>query len=163
MPFDAFLKIDGIDGESTDDKHDKWIEIMSYSHGVSQPASGAPSAGPRSAQRVVHNDFSIVKSVDASTPKLNLYCSNNDSIKEVIVELCKATGNKETYMQYKMEGAIVTSVRPGGSSQGEERLPLEEVTFSYNKITWTYTPIDAEGKKKGNIVSNWDLTKNVGG
>ena len=30
MAFDAFLKIEGIDGESTDDKHQKWIEILSY-------------------------------------------------------------------------------------------------------------------------------------
>ncbi|WP_353327541.1 type VI secretion system tube protein Hcp, partial [Chitiniphilus shinanonensis] len=27
MAFDAFIKIDGIPGESTDDKHKDWIEI----------------------------------------------------------------------------------------------------------------------------------------
>jgi len=26
--YDAFLKIDGIPGESTDDKHKDWIEIL---------------------------------------------------------------------------------------------------------------------------------------
>ena len=29
MAFDAFLKVDGIPGESTDDKHKDWIEILS--------------------------------------------------------------------------------------------------------------------------------------
>ncbi|MCG7907927.1 MAG: type VI secretion system tube protein Hcp, partial [Candidatus Thiodiazotropha taylori] len=31
------MKIDGIDGESTDDQHKGWIELVSISHGVSQP------------------------------------------------------------------------------------------------------------------------------
>ncbi len=45
MAFDAFLKIDGIPGESTDDKHKDWIEILSFSHGLSQAATGSRSSG----------------------------------------------------------------------------------------------------------------------
>ena len=30
----GFMKIDGIDGESTDSKHDKWITIKSLSAGA---------------------------------------------------------------------------------------------------------------------------------
>ena len=29
MAFDAFIKIDGIPGESTDEKHKEWIEVGS--------------------------------------------------------------------------------------------------------------------------------------
>ncbi len=53
MAFDAFLKIDGIPGESTDDKHKDWIEITSYSQAIHQPASStASSVGGASAERV---------------------------------------------------------------------------------------------------------------
>lgn len=45
MAVDMFMKIDGVDGESTDDAHKKWIELLSYSHGVSQPTSGASGTG----------------------------------------------------------------------------------------------------------------------
>ena len=45
MAFDCFLKIDVIPGECTDDKHKEWIEILSYSHGVSQLSSGSVSTG----------------------------------------------------------------------------------------------------------------------
>jgi type VI protein secretion system component Hcp len=34
---DAFLKIDGVKGESLDDKHKNWIEVLSTSHSISQP------------------------------------------------------------------------------------------------------------------------------
>ena len=53
MPADAFLKIDGIPGESTDAKHENQIEVLSFSHSVSQSGSasdstaGGKSTGPR--------------------------------------------------------------------------------------------------------------------
>jgi type VI secretion system secreted protein Hcp len=165
MAFDAFLKIEGIDGESTDDAHAKWIEVLSYSHGVSQPVSGSVSSGGgRSAERCDHSDFSIVKSMDKATPKLNLYCSNGEHIPNLSLELCRAGGDKQKYMEYKLEDVIVTSVRPGGSSQGGENLPLEEVSFAYGKISWTYTETDHKtGKAAGNVSAYWDLHANKGG
>ena len=165
MAFDCFLKIDGIDGESTDDKHKQWIELLSYSHGVSQPSSGSVSSGgARSAERCDHQDFSVVKTLDKASPKLNLFCCNGKHIANVKVELCRATENKEKYMEYLMTDVIVSSVRPGGSSQGGEALPLEEVSFNYGKITWNYVEADHKtGKPSGNVETHWDLVTNKGG
>jgi type VI secretion system secreted protein Hcp len=164
MAFDCFLKVDGVPGESSDDKHKEWIELLSYSHGVSQPGSGsASSGGGRSAERCDHQDFSVVKTLDKASPKLALYCCNGKHLKEVSVELCRATGDKQKYMAYKLSDVIVSSVRPGGSAQGGEALPLEEVSFNYGKIEWTYTETDHKtGKAKGDVKANWDLTANKG-
>jgi len=165
MAFDAFLKIDGIDGESTDDKHSKWIEILSFSHGVSQPSAGSRSSGgAATGQRSDHSDFSVVKTLDKASPLLNLHCCDGKHLKEVKLELCRATGDKAKYMEYKMDDVIISGVRPGGSSQGGEPLPLEEVSFNYGKITWTYVETDHKtGKSGGNVSKNWDLFKNKGG
>jgi len=164
MAFDCFLKIDGVPGESTDDKHKDWIELLSYSHGVSQTSSGAASSGgARSAERCDHQDFSVVKALDKASPKLALFCCDGTHVKEVAVELCRATGDKQRYMEYKMEDVIVSSVRPGGSAQGGEALPLEEVSFNYGKIEWTYTETDHKtGQPKGDVAANWDLVANKG-
>ena len=43
--FDAFLKINGIVGESSDEAHKVWIEILGFSWGVSQPMGGASGHG----------------------------------------------------------------------------------------------------------------------
>ncbi|MBX3364722.1 MAG: type VI secretion system tube protein Hcp [Phycisphaeraceae bacterium] len=165
MAFDAFLKIATIPGECQDDKHKDWIEILSYSHGVMQLATGSRSSGGAvSAQRCDHSNFSIVKALDKTSPKLNLACCNGEHINEIKLELCRATGDKQPYMEYKLSDCIVTSVRPGGSSAGGETLPLEEVSFTYGKITWTYTETDHKtGKPKGNVSTNWDLVSNKGG
>jgi type VI secretion system secreted protein Hcp len=65
-------------------------------------------------------------------------------------------------MEYKMSDCIVSSVRPGGSSQGGETLPLEEVSFNYGKIEWTYTQQKrTDGSGGGNVAAGWDLEKNA--
>ena len=53
MAFDAFLKIDGIDGESTDKTHPGEIEISSFSWGVSNPSSVGGRGGGGGAGKAV--------------------------------------------------------------------------------------------------------------
>ena len=43
MAFDAFLKIEGIEGESTDKTHPGEIEIESFSWGVANTGTAAPA------------------------------------------------------------------------------------------------------------------------
>ncbi len=159
LAFDMFLKIDVIPGESTDDKHKDWIELLSFSHGVSQPATvvGGPTG-----ERCQHQDFSFVKTLDKASPKLALSCCKGEHIKEVRIELCRAGGNKQRYMEYLLSDVIVSSVKPNAGTRSGDVLPLEEVSFNYGKIEWTYTIISAEGVPAGNVIAQWDLVANKG-
>jgi type VI secretion system secreted protein Hcp len=159
MPFDAFLKIDGMPGESTDDKHKDWIEVLSYSWGASQLASAtASSAGGATAERANFQDFSIVKTLDKASPKLALACADGTHIKDVTIELCRAGGDKVKYMEYKMSDCIISSVSVGGGGGGE---PTESLTFNYGKIEWTYVQQKrADGSGGGQVAAGWDLEKN---
>ncbi len=162
MAFDAFLKIDGIPGESTDDKHKDWIEVLSYSTGITQPTSGSASTGGgATAERAHFTDFSIVKALDKASPKIALACADGTHVKEVVVELCRAGGDKVKYMEYKMSNCVISSFRPGGSAHGGETLPLEEVGFNYGKIEWTYTQQKrADGSGGGQVAAGWNLEAN---
>jgi type VI secretion system secreted protein Hcp len=159
--FDAFMKIEGVPGESTDGKHATWVELLSFSHGLSQP-SGGISAG-RSAGKATHQDFSVVKALDKASPKLALYACNGSHIKSVTIELCRSTGDKVKYMEYKLTDVIVSSIKPAGSAKGADVRPIEEVTFNYGKIEWSYSEIDpVSGKSKGDVKANWDVMANKG-
>jgi len=162
MAGDCFLKIDGIPGESTDDKHKDWIEVMSYSSGVAQMAAGDRSTGGGAASgRCSHQDISIVREMDKATPTINLYCCQGKHIPKVVIELCRAAGNKEKYMEYKMEDVLISSVSVGGGGGG---LPTESVTFNYGKLTWNYIQTDHKtGEAKGNVEKYWSLIDNKGG
>ncbi len=162
MSFDAFLFIEGIPGESTDSKFTDQIEILSYSHGLSQPTTAtASSVGGGTSGRCNHNDFSIVKELDKASPILSQQCSEGKHIPEVTLTLCRAGGEKVPFMEYKMSDVVISSVSPGGSSQGEG-VPLEEVSFNYGKIEWTYTQQKrADGGGGGNTAGSWDLKANA--
>ncbi len=161
MSSDVYLKIDGIDGESTDSEHEKWIEVLSFNHGISQPVSAPSGTGGRTVGKVDFQDFSIVKEVDNATPILYLHCCNGKHLKEIIVDCCLATEDKHVFYKYKMEDVIVSSVSCGGGGGGTK--PTESVTFNFGKMTWEYTPIDDKGKPGTPLPRIWDLEKNEQG
>ena len=48
--------------------------------------------------------------------------------------------------------------------RGGDNLPLEEITFNYDKVEWTYTETDLmTGEPIGDISAHWDLRLNTGG
>lgn len=94
MALDTFLKIDGIPGESTDDKHKEWMEVSSFSWGAAQPTSPtASSAGGASIERATFSDVTIAKTFDKASPKLALACADGTHIKEIVIEFCRAGGD----------------------------------------------------------------------
>jgi len=160
MAFDSFLKIDGIPGESSDDKYKDWIEVLSYNWKVRQPASGTTSsAGGATAERANFSDFKVVKRIDNATPKLALACSDGTHIKEINIELCRAGGDRVKYMEYKLSNCIISSISIGGSSGVE---PSETLTFNYGKIEWAYTrQRRSDGSGAGNVAAGWNLQTNI--
>ena len=162
MAFDSFIKIDGIPGESSDDKHKEWIELISYDHHIEQPASStASSVGGATAERVNHGAFNFIHQLDKATPKLLEACCTGKHIKEVTIEFCRAGGDKVKYMEIKLEQVLISAVTENGSSTGESGFPSETVSLSYGKIKWTYTQQKRQyGSAGGNVSAGWDLTAN---
>jgi type VI secretion system secreted protein Hcp len=161
MAVDMFVKFGaGIDGECTDDAHVDWIEISSYSHGVSQPVSGVSFTGGMTGGRADFQDMNFVKTLDKATPLLNIACCKGTHIDEITFELCLATGDKHVFARYVLTDAIITSVSAGGASQGMEVKPTETVTVAYSKIKWEYTPIDATGAPGSADDKTWNLATN---
>jgi len=163
MAFDAFLKIEGIEGESTDEAHSGWIEIKSFTQKIEQPASAtASSVGGATAERANLSPFEIVHLLDKASPKLYEYAVTGKHIPTITLELCRAGGDKVKYFEVVLDQAVVSLVEPKGASDNDEGFPLERVQFSYGKIKWTYTQQKREdGKGGGNVAAGWDLTKNV--
>ena len=124
---DYFLKLSGIDGESTDDKHKGEIEVLSFSWGVSQTGNKGSGGG---AGKVNFNDFSIIKTVDTSTPALMVACCSGQHIPEATFTARKAGKEQQEFLVIKLTDLLVSSVAPGGSA-GEAALPMEQISFSF--------------------------------
>lgn len=163
MAFDAFIKIATIPGESTDDKHAGWIELLSYSFGCSQSGSGQMSAtGAQSGGRADFQDFSFTHLASKASPKLMAALANGAHIDEINIELCRATGEKQKFYEYKFTKCMFSSYQQSGSQGGDDR-PVETVSFRFSKVEVTYYEFDNQGKPKGKVAANWDLALNKGG
>lgn len=164
MASDIFLKIKGVDGESTDDKHKNEIEVMAFSHGVTQPTSAvASTSGGGTTGRCSHADFSITKALDKASPLLVQKCCTGEAIDEVVMTINRASGEKGglkvPYMVYKLTNVVISNVSISGSGSGGE--PTENVSFNYGKIEWEYTKqARAGGSAAGKTHGSWDLEKN---
>jgi len=168
--FDAFLKITGPDvkGESKDEAHKEWIEVLSFSHGISQPASTTrSSSGGAGSGRANVQDFSVVKHLDQASPVLFQACCTGQHFAKVVFHLRRAgtgadKGSKDPYMVYTMTDAIVSSVRPGGTAHGGDDVPLEELSLNFGTIKWEYKVQDRKtGALGGTAMGSWNLEKNV--
>src|SRR5689334_13062976 len=79
--FDAFLKIEGIDGESQDSKHKGEIQLESFSWSEHQTGTHAAGGGG-GAGKVAMQDFHITKKIDKASPKLMLACADGEHLKK---------------------------------------------------------------------------------
>jgi type VI secretion system secreted protein Hcp len=154
---DYFLKIDGIDGESTDDKHKNEIDVQSWSWGENNSGTHAGGGGG-GAGKVVMQDFHFVMKVNKATPKLVLACATGQHIKEATLVCRKAGGDQQEYMKIKFSDLLVSSFQTGGS-QGEV-VPVDQISMNFSKIEFEYKPQKADGSLDSAIKTGYDLKLN---
>ncbi len=163
MPCDMFIQMDGIKGDSTDEKHKDWIEVLSYSHSISQATGGASSAqGTHAGGRADHSDFNFSKRLDSASPILSLHCCTAKPIPEITFECCRAMGDKTTFMVMKFKDSIVASIQPAGAAEAGDLVPIEQIALRYGEIHWEYTPTDPRsgGKSGAAVQAAWSTLEN---
>jgi type VI secretion system secreted protein Hcp len=153
------MKMDpAIDGTSTMDKFAKQIELLSFSHGVAMQITGDISNTERTSGKPNHQDFTITKYLDQSSPKLNEACCKGDNFTTVEVVVGRNDkGAVIPLIKYTLKNVVLSSVSIGGGG-GDK--PVETVTMNYNHITWDFHTQKSEGTEAGHIPGKWDLAMN---
>ncbi len=159
MSFDAFLNIDGIEGESMDDRHAGWIEIMNFGFSVNQRVSRtASSAGGASAERAGFSEFALTKLVDKASPKLALACADGTHFGTIVIELYRAGKKKVKFMEYRLTNCLLSKFTTANAN-GE--FPVDEMAINFGKIEWCYTQQSrTNGLAVGSFAAGWSLEKN---
>ena len=86
---EILLKIEGVDGDSTVDGYEKWIPILSWSWGVSNPTSPASASGGLAAGRAEFSSLNLMKKVDASTAALLKAVAAGDHMSKVTLMILR--------------------------------------------------------------------------
>ena len=152
----AFIKFQGIEGESGDNDHKKWSDLASFSQPMYKPGSGTGQTRRRG--DVVVDDMTITKELDKASPKLAEAICGGKVFGTVNIELTASYGDagRKTYYAYELKNVQVVNYTVSGAGQSDE-VPMEQVTLNFEEIKLTYTERKAGGDKVGTVDYAWKV------
>ena len=133
---DMFLKLEGIEGESNDDKKKNHIEIQSFSLGGANNGSFHSATGGGTA-KVALQDMHFTKTIDKSSPNLFGVLTQGKHIDKATITVRKA-GSKSPYLTIKLTNVLVSSYQLDSSGGGDAK-PNESLSLNFTKIEYKYS------------------------
>ena len=154
MPMPCHLEVEGqnqgkIDGSCVMEGREGTILVYAMNHDVHIPRD--PQSGLPSGKRI-HGPLSIVKEYDKASPKLYQALCTGEHMKSVVIKWYRIdpTGTEEHYFTHTLEDAIVVGMKPympiAFVPENEPYRHMEEVSFTYSKIKWTWEPDGIESE-----------------
>jgi type VI secretion system secreted protein Hcp len=154
---DYFLRIDGIEGESTDSKHKGWLDVDSWSWGESQPIPPAAGGGG-GAGRVTFQDFQFAARVSKASPKLFLACASGQHMKEARLVAVHGGAMQQEFLTWTFSDVLVTGYQTGGA-EGDVG-PMDQVSLNFSKVRVEYKAQKADGSLDAAVTAGWDRKLN---
>jgi type VI secretion system secreted protein Hcp len=131
---DYFLKLDGIKGESVDDKHKDWIQLDSFSWGVTNTAH--ISAGGGGAGRATFSDFEFTAPTTTASPQLFLACASGKHIKSGMLSVRKAGEVPFEFLKLTFTNLLVSFYKERGPAAAENLPPQDSVGLLFQKVVF---------------------------
>ncbi len=153
---DYFLKIEGIDGESTNEMHKGQIEIMSFSWGMSNSGSMAAGSGG-GAGKVSFGSVRIMTTVSKASPVLFESVATGKHFPTATLTVVNSEQRGQEYMKVTLSDVLISSYQTGGMS-GEA--PTESFRLNFAKIEYEYTPQNPDGSMDAPVKAGYDLALN---
>jgi type VI secretion system secreted protein Hcp len=158
MAQDIFLKINGIEGESADDKHKNEIDVLSYSWIMEQQSTMSAGGGGGSGKATVH-DLEFNHFYDKASLNLAKYCLTGKHIAEAKLTVRKAGGTPMEYLVITMSDVIITYVGQSADAKDEIKV-MEKVRMSFAKVKLEYKVQNAQGGSAGVVTATYDIKLN---
>ena len=124
-----YMKFDGIDGDVTEKAHSKWIELQSFSWGVSNPSSAA-SGGGGGAGKASFQDLHFTTAVSNASPVLMESVCSGKHFPKVEIHMVSQGGDKRAaYLKYELQDVLISSYQTGASSDDR---PIDQVSLNFS-------------------------------
>jgi type VI secretion system secreted protein Hcp len=150
-----FLKIDGIQGESTDAKHPGEIELESFSWGEANVVS-AGGAGGAGAGKVQVEGLHVTMQMSKASPPLFLACASGQHFKQAVLTALRAGKTPQEFLVIKLTDVLVSSYHTGANAE----VPTDQASFNFAKIEFQFRPQKADGTFDVPVQAGWDVKLN---
>lgn len=129
------------------------IQIAGFRNEVVSPrdaASGMPT-GKRQ-----HKPFTITKPIDKASPMLYNAMLTGETIPSIELSAGNPAAQGGEYLKIRLEQVSVAGITAssGGAGAAGDQRPMEEISLSYGKITWTW----ADGTE---YADDWDAARSA--
>jgi|tagenome__1003787_1003787.scaffolds.fasta_scaffold19949672_1 type VI secretion system secreted protein Hcp len=158
MPIDMFLKLTGIQGESSDAKHKGEIDVLAWSWGLSEAVSAGGGGGGAGTGRTEIESLSVEKLVDLSSPLLLSFSAQGKHISDGMLATRKPGKATDDFLLFKMTDVIVTSVHITASKDTNQ--PAENIVLKFGKLEFDYRPTKQDGSLGSGTSFKWDVAAN---
>ncbi len=170
MAFNSYIKIDNIDGQSTDTNHTNWIDVLAFSHGASQETQFANQTN--AVGRGVLSPFVFVHLLDKATPKLQQSCMSGQNIASVKLEVCaQIGGTKQKLYEVEMTNARISEAKVmtvdapvteatqlvGVGRDASALRLVEQVSIVAEEYKWTTHTFKSSGELGGDVAAGWNV------
>lgn len=153
---DFFLKIDGVEGESQDDKHKNEIHISSFLMAASNAGSGGSNQGSGVGKARIH-DMHVTKQVDKSSPNIFLNCVTGKHHPKAVIVARKAGETPHEYLKITMEEVFISGYHL--KARGGGKIPTEHFALNFATIEQQYKVQNADGTAGAANVKKFDRKK----
>lgn len=158
MPVDIFLKLGDVEGESRVQGKEGWIDVLSWSWGMTQSGTMHTGMGGGGG-KVSVQDIQLTKYVDKSTPDIMQKCCKGKHYDTGKLVVRKAGGDPVEYLVLELNDVLITSINQGAS--GSLDRVTENLTLNFAKYRAVYTPQNQDGSAGATLEQSWDIAKNV--
>jgi type VI secretion system secreted protein Hcp len=145
---DIFLKLDGIPGDSVDDKHKGEIDVEAVAYNVKRTGKTRVAT------------VRIDKGYDSSSPKLLAASATGRHIKSGVITFRLSGSDADSaFLTYKLSDIVVSSYEQGGANPDAKPLGSleEEIGLTAARLQATERSVDSSGKQGPPVSASIDL------
>ncbi len=154
-----YMKIEGIEGDSTQKGHEKWFDISAYTFNAANLGGGMPgSAGGRSGGETQVGEISVSMPGASGVPTITQYVVTGKTVKTVTIESVTSSENPVVYQKWTLSDCAFSNIAVSDSGVGLRDMGIS-LSISFTHMQFDATAIKDDGKSGATKSVKYDVAK----
>jgi type VI secretion system secreted protein Hcp len=142
--------------------HTKCVELVSINQGIKQQMTTDVSNGARTSGRPSVSDFTCVKYVDVTSPKLYEACLRASLLDApgmpCRIHVLRNSGDRlNILMQFEINNVLISDI---DFQSHPNDMATEQFKLNFTEISWLYCIQGAGMVNKGHVATGWSVARN---